>query len=57
MEKLELDAEKSEKAIEIVLGFIKDQLPEGLRGMVDHLVSGESEDNPLDALKGLFGGD
>lgn len=56
MDKFGLDAETSEGAIETVLEFMKDKLPEGLRGMVDGLLAGEGGDNPLDALKGLFGG-
>ncbi|MFM1561883.1 MAG: hypothetical protein ACKJSK_21465 [Roseibacillus sp.] len=56
MEKVGLDEEKSQDAIEVVLDFIKEQLPETLRGMVDGFVSGD-DDNPLDAVKGFFGGD
>ena len=44
------------RSIEVVLDFIKEQLPETLRGMVDGFVSGD-DDNPLDAVKGFFGGD
>jgi hypothetical protein len=57
MEEVGLDEEKSAEAIEVVIGFIKDQLPEHFRGIVDGLVSGEGGDNPLDAVKGFFGGD
>jgi hypothetical protein len=57
MEKIGLDEEKSARTIEVVVGFIKEQLPENLRGMVDGLISGEDGDNnPLDAVKGFFGG-
>lgn len=56
MEKVGLDEEKSQDAIEVVLDFIKEQLPETLRGMVDGFVSGD-DDNPLDTVKGFFGGD
>ena len=58
MEQVGLDEEGSQNAIEVVLGFIKEQLPENLQGMVDGLISGEGGGgNPLDAVKGLFGGD
>lgn len=57
MEKIGLDEEKSQNTIEIVVNFIKEQLPENLQGMVDGLISGKGGDNPLDAVKGLFGGD
>lgn len=57
MEQIEgLDSEKSEQAVKIVLGFIKEQIPENLQGMVDGMISGEGGDcNPLDAVKGFFG--
>lgn len=52
----DLDSEKSEQVIKIVLDFIKEQIPENLQGMVDGMVSGEGGDcNPLDAVKGFFG--
>ena len=58
MEKVGLDGDKASGAIEVVVNFIKDKLPENLQGMVDGLISGEGGgDNPLDAVKGLFGGD
>lgn len=56
MERVGLDEEQSSQALETVLGYIKEQLPEHLRGMVDGLLSGGG-DNPLDAVKGFFGGD
>jgi len=61
MDQLGLDDLTSNKAIELVLGFIKDKLPENLQGMVDNLVSGEGGDDAaggaIDAIKGMFGGD
>jgi hypothetical protein len=54
MEEVGLDEERSQQAIEVVLGFIKEQIPENLRGIVDGFVGGA---NPLDAVKGFFGGD
>lgn len=61
MDQLGLDDLTSNKAIELVLGFIKDKLPENLQGMVDSLISGEGGDDDaggaLDTIKGMFGGD
>ena len=59
MEKVGLDEEKSQNAIEVVLGFIKEKLPDNLQGMVDNLISGEGGgvEDALGAVKGLFGGD
>ena len=62
MEKLGLEEGISDKAIEIVLGFVKDKLPENLQGMVDSVVAGETpdmddlKDGLMDKAKGLFGG-
>ena len=58
MEKLGLDEGISNQAITIVLGFVKDKLPEGMQGMVDSAISGEMPDSDdlLDKAKGLFGG-
>ncbi len=58
MEKLGLDEGISDQAIEIVLGFVKDKLPEDLQGMVDSISRGETPDmgGALGAVKGLFGG-
>ena len=61
MDQLGLDDPTSGKAIEIVLGFIKDQLPEGMQGMVDNLIDGAGDGldagDALNALKGMLGGD
>jgi len=57
-EKLGLSEEMSEQAVDMVLGFVKDKLPEGLQGPVDSIMSGEVPDAAglLDKAKGLFGG-
>ena len=60
MEKIGLDAEKSQETINLVVGFIKERIPENLHGMVDGMLSGDDDGeggNPLDAVKGFFGGD
>ena len=62
MEKIGLDADKSSSAIQIVVNFIKDKLPENLQGMVDKAIGGGGDDDgegggALDKVKGLLGGD
>ncbi|MBT8038539.1 MAG: DUF2267 domain-containing protein [Verrucomicrobiae bacterium] len=58
MEKLGLDEAISQQAIDMVLGFVKDKLPENVQGLVDSAASGELPDTGglLDQAKGLFGG-
>jgi len=57
-EKLGLSEDISQQAMDIVLGFVKDKLPEGMQGIVDSAMSGEMPDTDglLDKAKGLFGG-
>ncbi len=62
MEKLGLDEGMSQQAITLVLGFVKNKLPENLQGMVDSVAAGETPDvgditdGLMDKAKGLFGG-
>ncbi len=58
MEKLGLDEGVSQQAIDMVLGFVKDKLPENMQGLVDSVAKGEMPDTGglLDKAKGLFGG-
>lgn len=50
-----LDEETSQRTIEVMAEYVKEQLPENMRGMVDGLLLGEGG-NPLGAISGLFGG-
>ncbi|MGK0189331.1 MAG: hypothetical protein ACI9R3_005148 [Verrucomicrobiales bacterium] len=57
MEKLGLAESTSTQAIETVLGFVKDKLPENVSGMLDSVMSGENAgDGLMDAAKGKLGG-
>lgn len=58
MDKLGLDEGISQQAIDMVLEFVKGQLPENVQGLVDSVVSGEMPDTDglLDQARGLFGG-
>lgn len=56
VEKLGIDESMANSAIEMVLGFVKDKLPEGLQGPLESVMKGEDvSDSALDAVKGLFG--
>lgn len=56
MDKLGLDEAGSDEAIEMVLGFVKDKLPENMQGLVDGISKGEMPDvgGAMDAVKGFF---
>lgn len=58
MDKLGLDESVSQQAIDTVLAFIKDKLPDNVQGFVDAAANGEMPDSGdlLDKAKGLFGG-
>ena len=54
--------EQIDSVIETVFGFIKDKLPDGMEGIADSLMNGETPDmgdlggGLMDKAKGLFGG-
>ena len=57
MDQLGLDEKMSDGAIEMVIGFIKDKLPDSVSGMLDGVLGGDDDSDggsPLDKLKGLF---
>jgi hypothetical protein len=67
-EKTGISAEQAQGAIDTVLGFVKDKLPEGMQGMVDSLIGGGGTDGAQSSggdllsqagsmLGGMFGGD
>ncbi len=58
MEKLGINPEQAGGAIQMVLNFVKDKLPENLRGLVDNALTGEGggASNLLDQAKGALGG-
>jgi len=56
MDQLGLDEGKSNQAIEMVLGFVKDKLPDNVGGMIDGVTGGLPDaGGAVDAVKGLFG--
>ena len=59
IEKLGLDEGAASSAIEMVLGFVKDKLPDSVQGLLDSAIGGEEGESGgvMDTVKGLFGGD
>ena len=57
MDKIGLDESTSQQAIDTVLGFVKEKLPENVQELVDSAAQGEMPDvgGLLDQAKGLFG--
>ena len=58
VDKLGLTEEQSQQAVEMVLGYVKEKLPENAQGLVDAAAKGEVPDvgGLLDQAKGFFGG-
>jgi len=56
-DKLGLSDEQSQQAIDTVLGYVKEKLPENAQGLVDAAAKGEMPDvgGLLDQAKGFFG--
>lgn len=55
MEKLGIDEDGAGSAIESVVEFIKDKLPEGAQGMIDSVMNGDDvAGGVIDKIKGLF---
>jgi hypothetical protein len=57
-QKTGISKENAEVAVETVLGFLKDKLPEPIGGQIDAILSGEGAGNLGDiaqSLGGLFG--
>lgn len=65
VEKTGLSHEQAQSAVNAVLSFIKDKLPEGMQGMVDNVIGGNSGGEgggdimgqASNMLGGMFGGD
>lgn len=70
VEKAGLTEEQAKKASEVAITFVKEKLPAGLGDKVDDMLAGNLDlgslassllgkggINPMDMLKGMFGGD
>ncbi|MGB9739250.1 MAG: hypothetical protein C0184_13820 [Chloroflexus aggregans] len=61
-EKTGVSAEQAQQAIDVVIGFLKEKLPEPIAGQVDQVLKGdvsslaEQIDAAKEMLGGLFGG-
>lgn len=58
MDKLGVNQELAEDAIQLVLGYAKTKLPENLQAPIDSIAKGESPDlggTAMNALKGFLG--
>jgi len=59
VEKTGLSEDAAQNAVEVVISFIKEKLPEPVAGQIDGLLSGETdveEGGIGGALKGMLGG-
>jgi len=54
-ERAGIDERAAETAVNTVIGFLKDKLPDPIAGQLDRAAKGENVDAG-DALGGLFGG-
>jgi uncharacterized protein (DUF2267 family) len=54
LDKVGLSEAQARQAVEVVLGFLKDKLPEPVAGQIDALLEGNA--NGLGALAGNLGG-
>ena len=54
-QKTGLSDEKSKVAVETVLGYLKDKLPEPIAGQIDNVLEGKDISGLAQGLGGLFG--
>ena len=54
--KLGIDPAQAEGAVQMVLNFLKEKLPESLHSTIDSALHGEGASGLLDQAKGLLGG-
>jgi hypothetical protein len=53
--KADLTEAQAAKVAEVVRGFLASKLPEGLRGPVEGVLTGQNMDSAVDQAKGLIG--
>jgi hypothetical protein len=58
VEKTGISEEAAQNAVDVVISFVKEKLPEPVAGQIDGIMSGETgaEGGIGDALKGMLGG-
>jgi uncharacterized protein (DUF2267 family) len=55
-EKTGIDTDKAKEAVDAVLAFLKEKLPEPVAGQIDSLLSGGSGGDLIDKGKDMLGG-
>ncbi|ACL25080.1 MULTISPECIES: hypothetical protein [Chloroflexus] len=57
-EKTGVSAEQAQQAIDVVIGFLKEKLPEPIAGQVDQVLKGDVSalTEQIDAAKAMLGG-
>jgi hypothetical protein len=57
-ERAGIDEGQARTAVDTVIGFLKDRLPEPIAGQIDGVIGdgGQGGGSPLDSVGGLFGG-
>lgn len=53
-DKIGISPDQAEKAVETVLGFLRDKLPAPIAGQIDKIIGGEGESEGGGVLGGLF---
>lgn len=54
-ERANLDDDQARTAVDTVVGFLKDRLPDPIAGQIDGVISGSG--SPMDRVGSMFGGD
>ncbi|MGH2446819.1 MAG: DUF2267 domain-containing protein [Candidatus Limnocylindria bacterium] len=58
-DKANIDEGQAKSAIDTVVGFLKEKLPDPIAGQIDGVISGSGEGSgsPMDKVGSMFGGD
>lgn len=55
-EKTGISEQQAQMALETVIGFLKEKLPEPLAGQLDAVIGGSGSNDQLGSMLGAFGG-
>lgn len=56
-ERANIDDDQARTAIDTVVGFLKERLPDPIAGQIDGVISGSGAGSPMDQVGNMFGGD
>ena len=56
VKKTGISEDQAEKAVEVVIGYLKDKLPEPLAGQIDGFLEGEGTQGSIDDIAKSMGG-